>query len=286
MVWNHDFGSIHGVHPPAFADGVVYVTTSGNTDAFLYAFNSADGSFIRRAPYGNQWERYYSPVVLDGTVYMGGGTYGGAYAFDVATGNQKWFTSLNQYDQWDPAVDATQVYAYTGSYTPEVTVIDRSSGTVTFNIADPGFVWNGWSMNLAPVLGSSNDLLAIQGGRLLSFDLNGRKIGWQLSGSYVGQVSVGKGVLYVINSSELEARSEADGSFKWAWIPPSGTPTGNIIVTDSLIFVSSATATYAVDVATHQTAWSYPKAGLLSLTASGMLLIATSDGQVAAISLQ
>lgn len=286
VIWSYNFGSIHGVHPPAFADGMVYVTTSGNTDAFLYAFKATDGTFLHRDSYGNQWERYYSPVVVNGTVYMGGGTYGGAYAFDGATGSQKWFTSLNQYDQWDPAVDASHVYAYTGSYAPEVTVMDRSSGSVNFNISDPGFVWSGWSMNLAPVLGASNDLLAIQGGRLLSFDLVGRKIGWQISASFVGQVSVGRGVLYAVNSSELEARSEADGAFKWAWIPTSGVPTGNIIVTDNLIFVSSGTATYAVDTNTHQTVWSYAKGGHLSLTASGTLLIATSDGQVAAISLQ
>lgn len=286
VVWSHDFGSIHGVHPPAYANGAVYVTTSGNTDAFLYAFKATDGTFLHRSPYGNQWERYYSPVVMDGTVYMGGGTYGGAYAFDGATGSQKWFTSLNQYDQWDPAVDTSHVYAYTGSYSPEVTVMDRSSGSVSFNIPDPGFVWSGWSMNLAPVLGASNDLLAIQGGRLLSFDLVGKKIGWQVSASFTGQVSAGQGVLFVINGSELEARSESDGSFKWAWIPSTGTPTGNIIITNNLVFVSSGTATYAVDTNTHQTVWSYAKGGRLSLAASGTLLIATSDGQVAAISLQ
>ena len=139
-LWSRDFGPIHGVHPPACANGKVYVTTS-----------------------------------------------------------------VNQYDQWTPAVDGGLVYAYTGNNSPALTVFDSTTGATAYSIPDPGFHWDGWSMNLAPVV-SGETLFAIQGNRLLCFDLANKKIAWQLTGTYVGQVSLAKDALYMVQNGELEAR--------------------------------------------------------------------------------
>jgi hypothetical protein len=40
-------------------------------------------------------------------------------------------------------------------------------------------------------------------------------------------------------------------------------------------------ATYAIDLRNHKTAWSYPAAGRLALTQSGILYIQNTDGIVA-----
>ncbi|HST61033.1 MAG TPA: Ig-like domain-containing protein, partial [Longimicrobium sp.] len=177
--WSHSFGTIHGVHPPAYGNGTVYATTSGHGDAKLYAFNAASGAVTFAKPYGNQWSRYFAPVVVGETVHMAGGSYGGMYAFNATTGTQRWFADTNQYDEWTPAVDNGRVYAYTGSYAPKLQVHDAATGAALFSIADPGFQWNGWSMNISPVLGSMNNVLVTQAGRLVSFNLQTRTIGWQ-----------------------------------------------------------------------------------------------------------
>jgi outer membrane protein assembly factor BamB len=62
------------------------------------------------------------------------------------------------------------------------------------------------------------------------------------------------------------------------------------VVTDNLVFASSSSAVYAIDIATRQAVWSYPRPGMLALSADATLLIATgataSDGGVVAIRLR
>jgi uncharacterized protein YjdB len=284
--WTYSFGGISSVHPPAYGNGIVYLTTGGHQDSFLYAFDAATSTLRFRSAYGNQWSSYYAPVVEGGTVYMAGGYYDGMYAFNATSGEQTWFATTNQYDEWTPAVANGQVFAYTGSYSPKLQVVNASTGTLAYEIADPNFNWNGWSMNLSPVLGGSQNVLATQAGRLLSFDLQNRQIGWTKTGSFTGNVTVANGVLYVFNNQQLEARSEADGSLLWIWVPPEGTPTGTTIVTDNLIFVSTASYTYAVDLGARVHMWRYPAGGQLALSKDGTLFIARSNGSLVAIAVK
>ena len=280
--WTRDFGPIHGVHEPAFGGGRVYLTTSGHQDSFLYALDPATGATLFRSAYGNQWSRYYAPVIAGGRVFMAGGTYDGLYAFDATTGIQQWFASTNQYNEWTPSVRDGVVYAYTGSYTPKLEAFDAASGSSLFVIADPNFQWNGWSMHTAPVIGGENDILAAQSGRLVSFDLAGRRLRYQLAEQFTGTVAVAKGVIYVLNQGKLDARRESDGVLLWSW-NPNDALMGTMVVTNNLIFLTALTTTYALDIASRRSVWTYPAAGRLSLTSSGQLLIARPDGNVTAI---
>ena len=285
-LWMRDFGSIHSVNPPAYANGTVYLQTGGHQDSFLYALDAANGSVRFRAAYLNQWSRYFAPVVVGSSVYVAGGYYGGMYGFNTSDLSQRWFASLNQYDQFTPAVKDTFVYAYTGSSQPKLTVTSANSGTVAYEIADPGFVWDGWSMNTAPTLGSAANVLATNGGRLISFSLQSRSIGYVVTGSFRGQPTVANGVVYVANNGQVEARTENDGSLQWSWIAPDGPPVGPVIATKNLLLVSTAANTYAVDLASHAQAWSYPAGGHLALSAQGILFIAQSSGRLSAISMR
>ncbi len=283
--WSVSFGAIHGVHPPAYADGKVYLTTSGHSDSYLYALDAATGAQQFRSAYGNQWSVYYAPVIVGNKVYMAGGTVDGMYSFDGTDGTQLWFVATNQYNLWSPAVRGGKVYAYTGSYNPMVQVADAVTGTVTDTIADPHFSWNGWSMNTAPVLGGSNDLMATQAGRLVSFDLLAKNIRWEKAGQFTGTVAVAGGVVYVVNGDQLEARRESDGGLVWAW-RASAALEPTTIITNNLVFAHSANATYAVDLSSHRQVWAYPAGGNLSLSAQGVLLIAGGDGKLTAVTVK
>jgi uncharacterized protein YjdB len=285
--WSYNFGNIHSVDPPAYANGTMYVQTGGHEDSYLWAFDANTGAIKFRTAYGNQWSTWYAPTIVDQTVYAAGGYYGGMYAFTTVDGTVKWSASLNQYDQFTPAVRDGVVYAYTGSYTPEVTAADAATGTVKYQIPDPNFNWNGWSMNVAPALGDMNDLFATQAGRLVAFDLESKTLKWQKTANFVGNVTIAGGVLYVANGSQLEAHSESDGSFLWLWVPPDKLPLANTnIATNNLLFLSTANHTYAVDIASHQLVWSYPAGGSLALSKQGLLFIAQQNGRLAAIKVQ
>jgi len=284
--WSKDFGNIQAVLPPAYDNNTVYLQTGGHEDSFLWAFDATSGSVRFQRPFLNQWSRYFAPVVVDATVYVPGGYYGGMYAFSATEGVQRWFAALNQYDQFTPAVKNGLVYAYTGNNQPKLTVADAATGAISFEIADPGFVWDGWSMNTAPTLGSASNVLATNGRRLISFNLVSRSIGYAITANFRGQPTLADGVVYVANGPQLEARNESDGSFLWSWTAPVGQPTGPMIATKNLLLVSTGTATYALDRATRQQVWSYPAGGHLALSAQGILFIAQSSGRLTAISVK
>lgn len=288
-LWTYDFGDIHSIHPPAYADGTVYFQSGGHEDSFLWAFDAESGEVLFKTAYGNQWSRYYAPTVYDDKVYVAGGYYGGAYGFDGVTGEELWYVDLTQYNQWTPAVNEDYVFAYTGSQgtlDAQLTAISRSTGEVDFSIPDPNFDWNGWSMNLAPVLGSQNNVITIHDGRLINFDMANRVIGWEIqeeAGKFSGQPSLAKGLIYAVYEGFLQARDERDGSFIWEWQPPDGSIIFPMIVIDNLIFVSTASATYAVDLANQTQEWSYPSGGHLALSDEGVLFIATTEGRLISI---
>jgi outer membrane protein assembly factor BamB len=281
-VWSHSFGQIHSVHPPAYGNGRVYVTTGGHQDSYLYSFDAATGAFQFRASYGNQWSRWYAPVVVDGTVYMAGGYYGGMYAFGATEGEAKWFYDTGQFDEWGPAVADGRVYAFTNS---GLKALDAATGATLFTIGDQAY--SQFYTGLTPVLGSSSNIVATFGGQLLSFDLQNRRIGWQRAGNFRdNQVVVANGLLYVVNSNAVEVRRESDGGLEWAWLPPEGQIGRTMVATNNLLFVSTAGSTYAVDLAARRTVWSHAAGGSLALTQDGILLIAGEDGRLTAIDLK
>jgi outer membrane protein assembly factor BamB len=275
---------IFSVNPPSFAYGNVYVQTGDHsTDTWLHAVDGTTGEPVFQAPHEAQWERYYAPTLYDGKAYVNGGYYGGMYAFDAYSGTQLWYTPLPQYDQWTPAVDADRVYAYVGEYTPGLYVKDRLTGVPAPNfVPDPNFEWNGWSMNLAPVIGAHGDVVAIHDGRLVSFDPASASIRWEVQSAFDGQPSIAKDRIYAIDGGRLVVLDELTHAELWSWTPPSGVLAGPMIVTDTHLLASTADATYAVDLSSQQSVWSYPVAGHLAL-ADGTLYIASADGSLTAI---
>lgn len=282
-LWSKNLGSPNSVNPPSYAYGNVYVQTGNHSsDTWLRAFDGGTGDVVFKVPHSAQWERYLAPTIHDGKVYINGGYYGGMYSFDAFTGEQLWFASLPQYDQWTPAVDDARAYAYVGEYTPGLYARNRATGTSAFLVADPNFEWNGWSMNLAPVLGDHDDAIAIHDGRLISFDTATQAIRWELQGQFTGQPSLAEGRIYAIDGGRLRVLDELTHDELWSWQPDSGTLTGPMIVTDRYVFVSMANKVHAVSLAAHQSVWSYPVGGHLAI-ANGMLYIASANGILTAL---
>lgn len=287
ILWSKNFGSVFSVNSPAVAYGNVYLQTGSSiptgSPPLFRAFAAATGDFVLQREYPAQWERHYSPTIVDGIAYANGGTYGGLIAFDAHAPIVHWETPLNQYDEWTPAVDDLYAYAYTGLYEPRLSIIERSSGAEVRSIADPGFVWNGWSMQLAPVLGGADDVIVIQAQRLISFDLLSDTIRYQIDGApFEGQPSVGGGRIFALASGALTVWDERTGAFLWSWAPTQEPLTGTILVTKTHVLTRSATHTFAIDQFTHAEVWSIPVSGQLAWS-EGLLFLAGEDGFLTAV---
>ena len=276
--WTYpDFGRVNSINPPAYANGRVYLQTgkesSSGIPPYLYAFDATSGGLAFRSQFSAQWESYYAPTVYQGDVYMNGGYSGGAYRYDGDDGNREWFAGLPQYDDWTPAVDDQYVYAYVGEYSPGLYVLNRTTGTREFTISDPQFDWNGWSMNLAPVLTDDGDVIAIHDGRLIRFDVDGRTIDWEMQRSFSGQPTVAGNVIYAIDSSTLTAWDVSTGDYLWGWTPSGGERVvGNLIATDTHILAQSTSSTFAVNLATGVEDWGFNASGSIAL-GDGVLAI-------------
>ena len=280
-MWSKNFGGAFSVNPPSYAYGNVYIQTGNHgSDTYLHSFDAETGSRVFQAPHSAQWERYYSPTIHDGAVFVNGGYYGGMYAFNAFSGEQLWFHSLPQYDEWTPAVEDL-AYAYVGG---GLYALDRDTGERLYVIPDPNFDWQGWSMRLAPVLGELNDAVVIHDGRLIIFDLQSQSIRRELQDDFHDQPSVVDGTIYAMNRSQLVALDEMTGDLRWSWVPPQGYLQGNLVVTDSHVFASTDTQVYAVEILSRDDVWSYPEGGHLTL-ANETLYIASDNGTLTAIAM-
>lgn len=192
--WSQSFGSISSIDPPAYADGVVYVTTGGHEDSFLRAFDAASGTLLFSAPYDNQWSRWQAPVVSGGNVYMAGGYYGGMYSFDGA-GTQRWFNQMGQYEDFTPALGNGRVYGLTGQISPQVLVVDPATGERVDSLTDPVLEQMSDAPTGTPVLGALQDLLTTEAGMVLAYDIQHRGTLWRASGEFRGLPVVANAVV-------------------------------------------------------------------------------------------
>lgn len=138
-------------------------------------------------------------------------------------------------------------------------------------------------MDQAVVLGGANNAFGINGGRLISFNLQTHAINWTLPGNFAGQAAVARGVIYAIAAGRLVALDELTGATLWNWEDPVASLTGTLLVTDTHIITRTQTTTYAISLSTHLATWSYPVSGDLALN-DGTLYVAGTNGLLTAIS--
>ena len=100
---------------PLIAGGLVYVGTRGEglkaydaeTGAVVWQFLSG----IPAAPDGEPAGVFdTSPILVDGTLFMAGGSYGGLFALDPATGEERWRFDTHGWVRSSPAVAGGIVY--------------------------------------------------------------------------------------------------------------------------------------------------------------------------------
>jgi outer membrane protein assembly factor BamB len=299
VAWSRDFriGEWLDLNHPAVSDGRLYIQTTdstggGGSGGTLWALDAADGDELFHSPILSQSSRYMAPTIKDGVLYTQGGTVGGLYGFDAATGQETFFRQLPQADMWVPTVDGQYVYTYLRAF-EQLHIHDRATGQFVDQI-DPS-EGGGFGEYGTTILGSAGSVIGMtvarrltnQQGALAKFDITARTESWSHMGAYVGAAAYADQIIYAVNNEplRLEARAESNGDLLWSWSPPAdGPPLGpsntfmsDVLVIDNLVFVSTNAGTWAIDRTTHQSVWSYPKFGRLSMSANGTLFITYGD---------
>ena len=290
LAWRWQFGNVPALNPPAVLNGMVYAATTGHDATILRGFRASDGGLVFNSPFDAQWPNLLAATVSGGRVFTNGGYYGGGvYAFDATNGSRFWVHTAGDDDMSTPAIDNQYAYYYSGI---GLEVYGVSDGESVASIRDPYGPVQGYSYHGAPMLGSTDHIIAFSGGAfsgrgsssveqydsrpLVNFSLQNVTTRWRSQSSYLTQPAVAKGVVYAGRSGPvLDALNEATGEVLWSW---PGTNLDNefhrnIIVTDNLLFVSTDRAVYAVDLESRQPVWSYPVPGMLAISARKMLYI-------------
>ena len=269
--WTKDFGPIYSMSAASFADGKVY--TRG--DEALWAFNANTGTQFFRTPYSEQWSSPNAPNLLEGKAYVGRGYYQNVTAFNLLDGSPLW-TSTSQ--DWSNAAELTlSSQSVITTYGNKIIAINRQTGIEQFQI-------NTSSNINSTTLGKRNNLL-VAGNNIQSINLTSRETNWSSTqGNIFGIPAIGNGSVYFVSSGTLYSLNELSGALQWSWTPPGSTISSNIIATLSHVFVSTGNKTYAIDLASGLSVWSYDAGGNLSLGRDGALYI-TSNNELFAINI-
>lgn len=288
--WNYPLGHVTGGGAPAIVgDKVVIpwmVTSSFNNP--LTVLNASDGTVaVANLTFPAQWSQFLPLTPYGDNAYMAGGYFGNQVTnYDLAAGQASWTSNGLGAITWDgqtPAVDSQYVYYYSGHY---LDAFDRITGTRLHSTADPFFSFSSYSYPGAPMLGSGGDVIAYSGASyyrpLVKFPATGAASILGADTGYNTPPAIANGVIYAADGTHLNAISEADGSILWSWTQP-GYETGvnnfkyNIIVTDTLLFVSTDRYLYAVSLTdpAHGLVWSAPTPGYIAISKDNLLLVNT-----------
>ncbi len=302
-------GTINYATNLAYASGKLYFGIArGNSAASLTALDSNSGSMVFASPFMLTSAIGMVPTPHDGNMYISGNTTGGrAYAaINGASGLPLWNSTPSRELEGAAsrlpiavAVDDAHFYYYgkTGLHIGD----NRTSSDVAV-LPSANTPENGFDTPIV-TLGSRNNALAYfyqfspvsfqYESFIASYDIANRRLEWTTPLYYNAIPAVANGVIYAAraenNRVSLNALNEATGQVLWTWTAPIGEAqflVGNVVATKNLIFLSAggpalgSGTTWAIDLHTHQSAWSYPAAGEKAISANRILYIVHPGGDI------
>lgn len=269
-IWYHSFGSGHSINPPAYDAGNVYVQNRGEGSSVdrtkLWSINAATGVENWNSSIRAQWERYYSPTIADGGIWVNGGAYGGMYGFDQSDGAERFFYELEQYNQWTPAYADGVVYSWVeGNFRAH----HPYSGAIVWDL-DLGWKSSGAALDRTIAISDGFGYVT-RNDRLLAINLADQELEWSFTGSYERTPAVANGVVYASVGSAVVAFDAFSGSHLITYYAPARIGY-NLVVCDNALFASSSSETYIFDLWTQLPRQVIPFGGHLTV-ANGTLYI-------------
>lgn len=279
-LWRYPMPQAFSLNSPTYDSGrVLFQRCDNYSDTYLYALNSNSGALLWAAPHAAQWERYEAPTVFGDGVWIEGGSYGGMYGFDLATGTQRFFVSLPQEDQWTPSYYGGVIYSCVGGI---LKANDPRSGSDlwTRDLRVGGASWYN-----AGVLSIMNDrAFVIGGGSLVAVDLINRTVLWRVTASFVGTPATDGSAVYALLGNAVKAYSGSTGALL-ATYTGSGTLGGQPLVLNDIVLAANPSNTFVFDKASSALRTTLPSGGAVSY-AKGVVYTADTTGKLARYNVQ
>jgi outer membrane protein assembly factor BamB len=270
QIWNTSYSIVGSLNDPAYADGIIFVSTNGG---YLYSFNATNGNYITEYSVSPD-TIYTSPAVVNGIVYFG--TYDGyIYALTASTLSYLWsfdvgspiYSSPTVYQNWlcfgcnDDKIYAMNITGTAPSIKWEFT----TNGSITSTAAyGDGLIFVGTSY-------TDHSLLALNA---TSSNVRGQLI-WKyvLTNSYAIDTSpaftmIGSTPFVFFTSSESDIAyalyaNVAPGIYQEnnpairAWSKTVGSSPSNPTVAGGEVFLGCENALYAFNATTGLTNWTH-----------------------------
>lgn len=281
---------------PSYSNGRVASMGPNDTSsaAPLQVINAITGGYVSTANYDAQFSAGSVPTLVADELFFASGYYGNAvFGANAATGARLWsVTVTSQYGGYvmqgeSVAVDQKYVYFFQGG---SLMVLYRN-GTLAKFIQNPFFSRNGISYfgeyDGAPMLDGSGHIFTFtdnytKGDALpiAAFALNNDRPLWRTGYSYTAQPAVHGNRLYAVRSAStiVDMIDVSTGLLAGSIdVGGAGPLKSNVVLTDSHLFVSSATTTFAVDLSNSSfpVVWTTAYGGNLAVTPDGYLIIST-----------
>jgi outer membrane protein assembly factor BamB len=274
-LWSYPLGGFSVGFPTAVGDKVYVQSCNQTPGTYLWIIDAATGTPSIAAPFSAQWEHYWPPLVVNDTVYIDGGYYGGLDAFNGQSGAPVFSSNaLEQYDEWSPAYFNGSVYTFVEG---SLRAHDPLTGNVQWTTSVP-WNWAGWSMDTAPVFGSAYAYV-ISPPDLYAVNPATHAVAWTASGAYHGVPATANGAVYALTGGSLIVRDAATGALLWSFVGDANL-TYPPVIAAGFVYVASDNNVYAVDITSHAQVWTAPSGGWLAV-ASGRLLVSRQDGTLA-----
>ncbi len=148
LLWQHDFRQVASVGQPTAVGGKVFVGQNNNSPGtFLWVLGAATGKVLHAFPMSAQWDKYWAPLVVGDTVYTNGGNSGGMYAFSISQDQQLFYTGLEPWSAWSPALFGGNIFTFVAGH---VRSHDPKTGKVLWETGVAS-QFSGYMMENAPV---------------------------------------------------------------------------------------------------------------------------------------
>lgn len=270
----------------------------------MQVINASTGAYVSTASYYSQGSNGSVPTLVGDEILLASGYYGNAvYSAYALTGGANWSVTItSQYGGYvmegeSVAVDQQYVYFFQAG---SIMVLWRNGALAKF-IQNPFFTKTGLSYSgeyaSAPILDKNGHIFVFTDNYatgdalpIAAFSIFNEKPLWRSGYSYTGQPAVRNDRLYAIRSSSriVDVIDTSTGLLAGSInVGGSDNLTSNVVVSDSHLFVASATTTFSIDLTKNgfPVVWSTPFGGVLAVTPDNYLIISTATA-IHAVKLQ